>query len=49
MEPYLESGYIKMCRKKKKTHVAYRVKRGKQSKLPKTITLLLGAQNGENE
>jgi hypothetical protein len=33
MEPDLESGYIKMYRKRKKTHVAYRAKNGKQSKL----------------
>jgi hypothetical protein len=39
MEPYLESGYVKMCRKRKKTHVAYMDKMGKQSKLPQTITL----------
>jgi hypothetical protein len=38
MEPYLESGYVKMCRKRKKTHVAYMDKMGKQSKLLQTIT-----------
>jgi hypothetical protein len=49
MEPYLESGYVKMCRKRKKTHVAYKDKMGKQSKLPQTITfsseLIFGKTN----
>jgi hypothetical protein len=29
METDLEYGYVKMCRKRKKTHVAYRDKMGK--------------------
>jgi len=38
MDPYLESRYLKMCKKKKKTQVAYKNKMGKQSKLVWTIT-----------
>jgi hypothetical protein len=33
MEPNLGSRYVKMCRKRKKTHVAYKDKLGKQPKL----------------
>jgi hypothetical protein len=32
MDPYLEYGYIKMYRKRKKTHVAYKDKNGKTIK-----------------
>jgi hypothetical protein len=39
MEPDLESGYIKMYMKRKKTPKAYKDTLGKQSKLPWTITL----------
>jgi hypothetical protein len=39
MEPYLGYGYLKMFRKRKKTHVAYRAKMEKESKLLKTITI----------
>jgi hypothetical protein len=38
MDPYLEFGYVKMCRKRKKTHVAYMNKNVKQSKLLWAIT-----------
>jgi hypothetical protein len=41
MKPYFGYGYIKMCRKRNKTHVAYMDKMGKQSKLPQTITFIL--------
>jgi hypothetical protein len=41
MDPYLEYGYVKMYKKRKKTHVAYRGKMRKQPKLSKTVTFSL--------
>jgi len=41
MEPDMESGYVKIHRKRKKTHVAYMVKMGKWAKLIQTITFRL--------
>jgi hypothetical protein len=33
MESYLEYGYVKMYRKREKTHVAYKAKNGKTIKI----------------
>jgi hypothetical protein len=41
MDPYLGSEYVKMCRKRKKTPIAYMDKLGKKNKILQTITFNL--------
>jgi hypothetical protein len=49
MEPDLGYGYIKMCKKRRKTHVSYRTKMGKHSKTYEDHNFLLKAYILENE